>query len=179
MISAAIFGCSPSSDTGPPPVEEVDRTTPDNLMLFFARAYKEKDLADYEDALDEDFLFQFTPDIADSLGLPVDKPWWGKTEDVKSTRQMFEEPSVTDITFNYEEVGEWVPHIEVREDTTFSGLFRRFDPVIEVITLVENSEDPELKYRVDESWLDIAIVPDRLTEGLWSILRIEEYKKQQ
>lgn len=179
LASTAIFGCSPSSDTGPPPVEEVKRDTPDNLMLFFARAYKEKDLDDYKEALDDDFLFQFTPDIADSLGLPADKPWWGKTEDVKSTQQMFENPNVTDIAFSYETVGEWIPHTEVREDTTFSGLFRRYDPLIEVITLVDNDEDPELKLRVDESWLDIVVVPDRLTAGLWTILRIEESKKQQ
>jgi len=179
LVSTAIPGCSPSSDTGPPPVEEYKRTTPDNLMLFFASAYKEKDLDDYKEALDDDFLFQFTPDIADSLGLPADKPWWGKTEDVASTQQMFEEPTVTDITFSYEKVGEWVIHTEVREDTTFSGLFRRYDPLIEVVTLTENSEDPELRLRVDESFLDVTVVPDRLTEGLWTILRIEESKKNQ
>ena len=135
-VSTAIVGCSPSSDVGPPPVEEYKRDTPDNLMLFFAQAYKEKDLDDYDLALDEDFLFQFTPDIADSLGLPADKPWWGKTEELSSTQQMFENPSVTDITFIYETVGEWIPHTEVRDDTTFSGLFRRFDPTIEFVTLV-------------------------------------------
>lgn len=178
-MSTAIFGCSPSSDTGPPPVEEVGRDTPDNLLLFFARAYKEKDLDDYDEALDEDFLFQFTPDIADSLGLPADKPWWGKTEDIASTRQMFENPNVTDIAFSYEEVGGWNPYVEVREDTTYSGLQRRYDPLIEVITLVENSEDPELKFRVDESLLDITVLPDPFTEGLWTILRIEESKKHQ
>ena len=179
LVSTAIFGCSPSSDTGPPPVEDIGPTTPDNLMLFFARAYKAKDLDDYDRALDVSFLFQFTPDIADSLGLPADKPWWGKTEDVSATQVMFEDPSVTDVTFSYEEVGEWIPYEEVREDTTFYGVFRRYNPLIEVIVLEEDSEDPETRYRVDESWLDITVVPDRFSEGFWTILKIEEIKKQQ
>ncbi|MFC1800297.1 hypothetical protein ACFL2Z_05275 [Candidatus Eisenbacteria bacterium] len=177
LVSTAIFGCSPSSDTGPPPVEEVKPTDPDNLMLFLARAYREEDPDDYDQALDESFLFQFTPDIADELGLPELEPWWGKTEDLGSTRGMFDEPTVTAITFTYETVGEWIPHIEVRKDTTFSGVFRRYDPLIEVITVTDNPEDPELRYRVDGSWLDIIAVPDRFTEGNWTILKIQEVEK--
>ncbi len=178
LVVTTFFGCSPSSDTGPPPVTEYDRTSADNLLKFFAQAYKEKDLTDYDDALDEDFFFQFTPDIADSLGLPPEEPWWGKSEDVNSTRLMFENPNVTDIAFSYESVGEWEDHVEVREDTTFSGLFRRYDPLIEVTVIIESDDDPILKLRVDDSWLDVTVVPDRLTNGLWTILRIEESKKQ-
>jgi hypothetical protein len=180
MMFGAVFGCSPSSDKGGPPVREGDRTDPDNLMLFFARAYREEDLDDYDEALDESFYFQFTRDVATELGLPELEPWWGKTEDLGSTGQMFEAPSVTGITFTYEPVGEWIPHIEVRTDTTFSGVFRRYDPLIEVVTIdenPENPEDPETIYRVDGSWLDIIVVPDRFTEGLWTILKIEEIEK--
>jgi len=178
LVSTAIFGCSPSSDTGPPPVVDVEPTDPDNLMLFLARAYREEDPDDYDQALDENFLFQFTGDIADELGLPPEEPWWGKTEDLVSTRGMFDEPSVTAITFTYEAVGaKWDPHIEVRNDTTFSGVFRRYDPVIRVITVTDDPEDPELIYRVDRSWLDIIAVPDRFIEGNWTILKIEEVEK--
>jgi hypothetical protein len=178
FLSTAYFGCSPSSDTGPPPVEESKRDTPDNLMLFLARAYRDKDMDDYYEALDESFLFLFTEEVATELGLPPDEPWWGKTEEVTSTGNMFDSPNVTDIVFSYEAVGlDWDPVTEAREDTTFSGLFRRFDPLIEVTTLVEE-EDPILKYRVNESWLDITVVPDRFTEGLWTILKIEESHKQ-
>jgi len=176
LVSTTLFACSPSSDTRPPPVSEYDRTSPDNLLKFFAQAYKEKDLADYDEALDEDFLFQFTPEVASEMGLPADKPWWGKTEDINSTRIMFESPNVTDIAFSYESLAEWDPYTEVREDTTFSGFFRRYDPLIEVTTIVEE-EDPIVKLRVDDSWLDVTVVPDRFTGGLWTILKIEEVPK--
>lgn len=175
LVSTAYLGCSPSTDSGPP-VTGYDRTTPDNLMKFFAHAYREKELDDYEEALDEDFLFQFTSEIADELGLPPDEPWWGKTEDVSSTNGLFESPTVTDITFTYEDVGAWEAVNDVRPDTTFSGLFRRLDPVIEVTTLVEE-EDPIKKLRVDGSWLDVTVVPDRYAEGLWTILKIQEIEK--
>jgi hypothetical protein len=180
MMFGAVFGCSPSSDTGGPPDVDVDRTDPDKLMLFFARAYREEDLDDYDEALDESFLFQFTKEVATELGLPELEPWWGKTEDLGSTLNMFESPNMTGITFTYETVGEWVPTVEVRTDTTFSGMFRRYEPLIEVVTILEdpeNPEDPELIYRVDGSYLDIIVVPDRSIEGLWTILKIQEVEK--
>ncbi len=186
LIPALQFGCSPSSDQGPPPVEEYDRTTEDNLMLFFANAYREKDLADYEEALDENFLFVFTEDIADSLGLPPDEPWWGKTEDLNSTKILFESETVTDIAFTYEYYTTWVDCIELRieqtpsgpDTTRFSGLCCRLNPLIEVTTIVDNDEDPILKLRVDNSWLDVTVIPDPFNEDLWTVLKIEEIKKQ-
>jgi len=179
LVSTANFGCSPSSDTGPPPVEEYKRTTPDNLLLFFAEAYKGKEIDDYADALDANFLFQFTNDVANDIGLPADEPWWGKSDDEKSTRTMFDEPTVTDITFSYEFVTpEWDLFSVDRDDTTFSGVWRRLDPLIQVTTITESEIDPILTYRVDSSWLDVYVVPDRYTEGLWTILKIEESEKQ-
>lgn len=172
-----LFSCS---DPQSPPVEETgpDRTSADNLLLMFATSYKEKDLDNYDECLDDDFLFQFTDDVADSLDLPRYEPWWGKTEDLSSTANMFNSPNVTGIEFSYEWIGEWVSCQEVRDDTTFSGLCRRMDPLISVITVVD-SEDPYLMRRVDASFVDVTVVPDRFTNGLWTIVRMNEVKKIQ
>jgi hypothetical protein len=176
LVVLLLFSCS--DPESPPIVEEVDRSDPDNLLLVFAKSYKEKDLADYDECLDQDFLFQFTEDIADSLGLPRFEPWWGKTEDLSSTGNMFGSPNVTDIGFNYEWIGEWIACQEVREDTTFSGLCRRMEPLIRVVTVV-GGDDPYLMYRVDDSFVDVTVVPDRFTNGMWTVLRMNEVKKRQ
>jgi hypothetical protein len=42
---------------------------------------------------------------------------------------------------------------------------------------VNGSEDPALTLRVEYSWFDVIVVPDRFTEGLWSILAIKEMDK--
>jgi hypothetical protein len=134
------------------------------------------DLDGYEECLDEDFLFRFPDEIADSLGLPPEAPWWGKTDEITCTLNMFEDPAVQSIGFGCELLEEWVAYQEVRPDTTFTGLFRRLRPVIVVTVATDGSEDPLLSYVVNQSWLDVVVVPDRYTEGLWCVLRIDEVK---
>ena len=172
------LGCSPTSDTnGGGPPATWDRTNQDNLMNFFAQAYEDKDILDYDDALDVSFLFQFTPEVAESLKLPEDKPWWGKTEDVISTGNMFEEPTVTDIVMDYEYVVDWYTcwdslTTEFGKDTLFSGLCARLKPDIKV-TIETPGTEPRILW-VNNSWLDVMVVPDRFEDELWTILRIQE-----
>ncbi len=173
-----MLSCSSDKGTEIDDPDCPDRTTADGLLKMFANAYAEMNLLDYDECLDESFLFMFTDEIADSLGLPQDEPWWGKTEDIISTRNMFEDPVVLNVAFSYEALGEWAPCHAVRDDTTFSGFCRTFDPLIEVTVSAHSEYDPILKFRVDDSFLDVMVVPDRFTDGLWCILRIEEVKKQ-
>jgi len=173
-----LFSCSGDKGTDIKVDEGPDRSTPESLLLSFAKSYKEKDLEGYGECLDEDYVFVFTPDVADSLHLPPDEPWWGKTEDIESTRNMFEDTVVVNVAFSYEALGEWEAYEEVREDTTYLGLFRRFDPIIVVTVSAHSEYDPILYFRVDQSWLDVMVVPDQHTEGLWCILSIEEVEKQ-
>lgn len=175
MIAMPIV-LSCSDPESPPIIEEIDRSDPDNLLLAFAKSYREKDLEAYSECLCGDFRFHFTEDIADSLRLPPEEPWWGKTEDLSSTGTMFESPNVTDIRFTLEYVGEWIPCADVRADSTYEGLCRRIDPLIEVANVVD-SEDPILKIRVDGSWLDVMVMPDPDEAGQWCILSIKEVKK--
>jgi hypothetical protein len=178
LATLLLFSCSGSKSNDPGDDPGPIRDTPDALFQAYASCYEEKDLEGCDECLHEDFLFVFTPEVADSLSLPPEEPWWGKTEDLKSTEEMFGDPQVLEISFSYEFSETWYTCTEVRDDTTYSGLCCRLDPVLAVVTVVTSADDPLLIYRVDSSWLDITVVPDPYTEGLWCILRLEETKKQ-
>jgi hypothetical protein len=178
LVAVLAFSCSGDKSTDAGDDIGLSPSNPDSLLKFFATSYAEKDLDRYDQSLDESFRFVFTDDIADSLDLPRYDPWWGKTEDMSSTRMMFEDPSVEGITFTYEAVGEWVDTTVVIPDTTFSGFFRRIDPFITFVRVTGDLEDPELLFRVDGTWLGFVVVPDRFTEGLWCVLQIEEVEKK-
>ena len=176
-IMAVMFllvSCS-SDKTTVPEDKCPGRTTPENLILTLACAYHARDIDAYADLLHEDFIFEFIPDIADSLGLPPDSPWWGRTADVAATKALFEDSTVTGISFSYEIIGDWFACEDVRADTTFTGLCCRLDPLIEVLV---QSAGVDTIFSVNESWLDITLAYESYTEGLWVMLRMEEHMKQ-
>jgi hypothetical protein len=178
LIGFAIhYGCSPTSDRGIEPPIEYDRTTPDNLLNFLSQAYEDKDLDHYDEALDEDFLFQFTEDVADEMGLPEDKPWWAKTEDLSSTKNMFEAPEVSSIVMEYEIKVPWYTCEEIRDDATYSGKCCEVTPEIKVTIEDEAGGEPTTLW-VNFSYLHITVIQDRFDESLWTIVRIEEHPKQ-
>jgi hypothetical protein len=162
---------------GPPP--EYNRKNRDNLLNFLADSYEKKDLDKYTEALHERFQFHFTPDVAETLGLPPDEAWWGKTEDIASTGNMFETETVTRIQMNLgEPAWYWTQVIRQNEDPdppdTLEGFETRVEPDIRVT--IEEPGKEELILKVDKSWLFIAVVPDPNEDGLWQIIAIEEDK---
>jgi len=172
------LGCSPTADTngngGPP----ISRDTPDHLLNFLAVAYADKDLDSYEEALHDEFLFVFTKDIADSLGLDPEEPWWGKTKDVGSTEKMFNASEVTQITMDYVPYGDrWNAVKEVRytetDSVVYYGTARRVIPEISVT--IDEGEEPKI-YRVTESYLDVIVVRDPTfpDQVRYVFLKIEE-----
>ncbi len=170
------LGCSPTADTNGNGHGSIDRKTPDGLLNWLAVSYAEKDLESYEEALHDEFLFVFTKDIADTLGLPEDKPWWGKTKDVASTGKMFGSSEVTRISMDYVPYGDqWAPYEEVREDTiVYYGTSRRVIP--DILVTIDNPGQEELNLVVHDSFLDVVVVrdPTRPNEVLYVFLKIEE-----
>jgi hypothetical protein len=157
-----------------------NRLTRNNLMEFFAYAYEEENIEHYEESLHDKFLFQFTPAVAETLGLPPAEPWWGKTEDVASTRNMFEEATVTAITMQLDYVINWYGCVDLRQHEvppdTIEGWCARFDATIDV-TIEEPGKEP-LTLIVRDSYLDVIVTPDpKSTTGEWVIVRIEEKEK--
>lgn len=162
---------------GPPP--EYNRKDRDNLLNFLANAYENKDIDRYTEALHDKFQFQFTADVAESIGLPADEPWWGKTEDVASTRNMFETETVTRVQMSLgEPVWYWCQVVRRNKEPdppdTLEGFCTRVAPDIRVT--IEEPGMEEKILNVDRSWLDIAVTPDPDEDGLWQIIAIEESK---
>ena len=161
--------------------DDINREKPENLVDFLAFAYERREIDKYEAALDDRFLFEFTEDIADSLNLPPDAPWWGKEEDVRSTENMFEDPQVTKIVMDLSNmIDDWDPIYEVRPREgggvdSIPAFVARFEPLI-IVTIEKPGEEP-MNLEVRDSWLDIWATQDPNYEGLWTILRIKEIKK--
>jgi hypothetical protein len=151
-----------------------DRTTPDKLLNFFSQAYEDQDIDKYDESLDLAFHFQFTQEVADSLGLPPDQPWWGKVEDLASTGNMFDNPEVTSIAMDMIRRIPWYACTD--SITDLDGLCSVIEPDIKV-TVERAGESEPTTYWVNNSRLDVMVIQDRNDSDLWTILRIEEYLK--
>ena len=168
-IAGYVAGCSVSSDGGDPVDPVLDRKTPENLIKFFADSYVEKDIDRYDESLHDEFLFTFTTEDAQLIGLPVDEPWWGKTPDVNTARNMFESADVSNIEMDLAvNAGPW---------PTEDGLGYRLEPTIKVSVEDGPAEDPITVYFVFSSWFLVEIVEDPYDETLWVFTGIQESLK--
>jgi hypothetical protein len=162
----------------------ISRPTPDSLLSFLAEAYEGRDIDAYSEALHDYYEFEFTPDIADSLGLPPDRSWWGKEMDVASTGNMFDDVHVNHIEFNLSQFDVrsdwqdcWREFIsdDPPETTLIQGLCQNFEPDIKVY--MEEPGQEERILWVHESILGIMVIPDPSSEGEWVVVRIVETKR--
>jgi hypothetical protein len=137
-------------------------------------SYQEKDGDAYEEALHDAFQFVFTKDIAESLGLPPEEPWWGRTKDVASTKKMFASSEVTEVNMSYISVDRWVPVTDSVGGEEYNGVFSRVQP--DILVTVETPGEEPMRYVVNESYLDVTVVKDPTVpeENLFVILKIEE-----
>ena len=168
LILSVAAGCSVDSGTNPPP-PELDRKTPQNLIKYFADAYKNKDINKYLESLADAYLFEFDPNDYDLAGVTEDEPWWGKTEDETSTGKMFDDPGVSGVEMDLPiDTGPWA---------TEDGLGFRLNPSIKVT--VENPEGGEpTTYWVFSSWLYVEVIIDPYDSSLWVFKEINEQVKE-
>jgi hypothetical protein len=168
------IGCSPTADTNGNGDGPISRDTPDHLLNWLAVAYADKDLESYEEALHDEFLFVFTKEVADSMELPPDEPWWGKTKDVTSTENMFNSSEVAQIAMDYVPYNDqWQPYEEVRDTTVYYGTFRRVIP--DILVTIDKGGEP-LNLLVQDSYLDVVVVrdPNFPDQVLYVFLKIQE-----
>jgi hypothetical protein len=160
------------SRVSPSPREERmgDGNTPDGILRELRVAYEGEQLERYGNVLDEWFRFHFEPAIADSLGLPPDQPWWGKTKDLSSTSRMFGSSQVTSIEIELDRLSGWSACLDGVTGRT--ALCARVEPDIR-ITIESPGGDP-WHLVVNRSWLDVVIVEDSVRTGFWTILAIYE-----
>lgn len=181
-VSLAASGCwnpfKPDGD-GNGDGDVGDRTSPDNLLKFFAKAYMDKSVERYEEALDLDYSFTFMPEDYDSAGVSEIEPYWGRTEDVERTTLMFTSAQTMSISFDFNLAkAYWYEDTDIilvgGEPQIVDVFTSTWQPDIQ-ITIDRGGSEPTT-YWVRDSLVDVKVFQDRLNPSLWTILRIEEYK---
>ncbi len=172
LAAVALASCGKGGTTGP---KEDDGCcspdTPDNLMKALACAYQTEDMDAYGTLLHDDYLFGFVIDVADSLGLPPDHPWWGKTNDVSSTANLFADDDA-DFSIEFIPVEEgWTPGEISRGGAVIAGLFRRYVPNFTLA--IEKAGEP-ITMVGGGTYLDVVVVPHPLYAGYFAVLEMEE-----
>ncbi len=177
LVAIALASCGGDSKTGPKDDDGCCMPdTPDNLMTALACAIGSEDFDAYESLLHDEYRFSFMVFVADSLGLPPDEPWWGKTKDLQSTANLFTDDNA-DFSIVFTEVSEgWTPCEYVRPDTVFAGLFRRYIP--DLALAVEEAGTEPITYVGDATYIDVVVVPHPYIEGHFAVLEIEEVERQ-
>ncbi len=173
-------------DGGDGPGTNFNRESPDNLLAFFADAYQNKNIDKYMEALDDSYTFTFRPEDWDSAGVTAEKPYWGKTEDVPRTVNMFNSPKTLGISMDWlTPVSDWegpcpdsiwIPPVPPDQDGYWQqveGLCCTRKPDIKVTIEGKDGGEPITKW-VHTSWIWLTAIQDRNNPKLWTILRIIE-----
>jgi hypothetical protein len=172
LVAMLLASCAGDSKTGAKDDGCSVPDTPDNLIQALACAYETKDLDFYESLLHDDYLFVFLVDVADSLGLPPENPWWGKTADVHSTANLFADDAAGfTILFDPVSVG-WTPTEVARRDTVYAGLFRRY--MVDLRLHLEEAGGEPYTLIGDDTFLDIVVAASPLYAGHYAVLEMEE-----
>lgn len=165
---------------------KINRKSPDALVNFFIYAYENKDLDLYDEALDDRFLFELDPVDAQKEGLPPDKPWWGKTEDMAITAKMFDPnfvphdtvPKVISIKAEFAKKDNWTASlVPVSNGDTIDAFVAKFEPDMSID--VEYADKKTVTKLVNNSYVDIWVTQDLDHPGLWRIVKMLETRKSQ
>jgi hypothetical protein len=170
-----ITGCGSDTPTGQgSQPSQPNRETPDNLLDFYIYAFEHEDLDMYGEALDDGFVFEFTPAHAESLGLPPDNAWWGKTEELATMHEMFQDTTVTSLEMELTKVDDWSHCESGMPAMTITGLCVRVDPEIR-IGIAEPGREP-WTYIINDVYFDMMVVldPKYPNQDLWVILSMKE-----
>jgi hypothetical protein len=147
---------------------EDPRSTPGRVVKALTECHEERDLEVYSELLDEDYIFSFTPEVAESVGLPADEPWWFREDELAATGNMFDCQTVTSIKF-----GCWIRDRDTTGtgDSTAIALKLDFDFRL---TIEEPGREDLLLRAGTQTRLDLIVVPDPDDPGLWVIEKIGE-----
>jgi hypothetical protein len=153
-------------DSGSNPKIESPRETPQGLLAYYAQCLENQNLTGYEACLWESYRFGFVEQDYDSAGVSAEDPYWGKTEDVTSTANMFASAQVTHISADLSNV---VMNF-AGPDTLLTGIFH---PLIDVTIEGPGGEEPVVK-QVRSTKLHFVLRPDPGDPDLWVIREIQE-----
>ena len=165
---ALLLSCGEDSvtdtDTGP----KYSRETPEGLVQALAYSMEHKDIDLYDECLHDEFLFTFTPEDAEMVGIPADQPWWGKTPDVSAMNEMFKDPIVVEIECDLPvNGGPW---------TIPEGVQYRLEPTMK-FTLDQGPAAEDSTLFVFSSWFYVKISRDPYDGDKWVFRAIQETLK--
>ena len=149
--------------------EKAPRSTPECLIEAFEWSLMNRKYYEYPPCLSDMFLFEFTPEDAELVGLPADEPWWGKTQDVQTVTNIIRDNDVATIFCELA--------IESGPSQSEGGFTYRLEPDIRIAVEPGGGHEP-VTYIVDASWLDVEIVPDPYNPEQWVFHRMTEVLKE-
>jgi hypothetical protein len=176
LAAAVVFSCGSDKPTAPK-ITGPNRATPDSLLAVFAKSLKEHNIALYAECLEDSYAFTFHQSDWTAAGVNADKPFWGKSEDVPRTANMFSAPDVKDIVFDWQDpVVDWAACTDsifvVDHWQTQACSCATYQPDIKIT--VQHGEEEALTYWVHLSRFVLSVCPDRLDNHLWTVLRMRE-----
>lgn len=149
--------------------DEVDpRSTPGGLVKALTECHEERDLEGYSEILDEDYRFVFTPEVAESLGMPADEPWWFREDELAATGNMFDCETVKAIKFD-----SWIRD----RDTTGTGDSMAIALKLDFdfrLTIEEPGRETLILWAGTHTRLDLIVVRHPTDPDLWVIEEITE-----
>jgi len=143
------------------------RRTVDEALADYAGSIEDEDIDTYGDCLDFDHRFVFTDGVADSLDLPPEAPWWGKSKDLEAMASMFGCANIKSISFEYSVVSRdtsWA------EGSMLVGARVRPD----IWVLFEEAGGEPLYLVVNDEWMDFTFVGRGCCSDCWTVLSVEE-----
>jgi hypothetical protein len=160
--------CSCGNDTCGPSGTDSTRETVGGLLEVFTESLGDKDLARYDECLEDGYLYEFAPQDAESLGLASWDPFWGRMEDTSAVGNMFRDEAVKQIAFDLTEIAR-----HRAEDRGDSVVVLTMTTDIS-LTLEYPGSEP-FGFLIRSTRLEVTAAPDPGAEGMWVIRKIKEY----
>jgi hypothetical protein len=158
-----VSSCSHHEDPDPDR-DRTRRDTPEHAIACLATSLEAKSIDDYSSCLAAGYRFVFQERDWDTAGVTSLEPYWGLTEDVEATANMFSSSHTLGIVCD-------LP-VEMMLDS--GDDFARCLCDVDLQVTIDHGGPEPSTYWVDRSWLIITLVADPDQPDLWVISEIEE-----
>ncbi len=153
-------------ETCGPGDQEIKRTSPEALVSALAQSFESKSPSLYAECLASDFIFEFTHQDAEFLGLALWNPIWSRDEDTTAVSKMLSDPAIKSIVFDYS-----ILPTHLGKPRNPSRVILNVSPEI---TMVYETEGDQWVNVIDHIELELALVREPKDADQWVIERMVE-----
>lgn len=107
-------------------------STPEQVLVLFAKACMARDLDACAKYLDETYVFEFAEDDWDSVGVTADAPYWVREADLEAMDSLFTSPAIVTLHFTW--------NLPISEYTGADSAQFVFEPDIQLTVTQEGTE---------------------------------------